>query len=165
MAIGRIGDIINGEHFAKASSLPWAVRYTNPHGPSVLSHPDCGLDPVFRPTISQLCAQHPAVGYEMVGDLLILGLLFLVLWYVKRDGVAFFGFMLLYALMRFGVSELRIDSQTVFAGLTTPQVTALFLIPPSLIGLVYCWLQGRSVEESRPPPQAASPAPARASGR
>ena len=161
MAIGRIGDIINGEHFAEASGLPWAVRYTNIHGPSVLSHPQCGLDPVFRPSIDQLCAQHPAVGYEMVGDLLILGLLFFVLWYVKRDGVAFFGFMLLYALMRFGVSELRIDSQTVIAGLTTPQVTALFLIPPSLIGLVYCWLQGRSAEPASPPP-AAAPAPARA---
>ena len=165
MAVGRIGDIINGEHFAKVSSLPWAVRYTNIHSPSVLSHPQCGLDPVFRPSIDQLCAQHPAVGYEMVGDLLILGLLFFVLWYVKRDGIAFFGFMLLYALMRFGVSELRIDSQTVIAGLTTPQVTALLLIPPSLIGLVYCWLQGHSAEESRLPPQAASPAPARASGR
>jgi phosphatidylglycerol:prolipoprotein diacylglycerol transferase len=164
MAIGRIGDIINGEHFAEASGLPWAVRYTNVHSPSVLSHPQCGLDPVFRPSIDQLCAQHPAVGYEMVGDLLILGLLFLVLWYVKRDGVAFFGFMLLYALMRFGVSELRIDSRTVIAGLTTPQVTALLLVPPALIGVIYCWLQGRSAEPSRAPPEA-SPAPARAAGR
>ena len=30
-AIGRIGDIINGEHHAIAcSGLPWCVRYTNP---------------------------------------------------------------------------------------------------------------------------------------
>ncbi|MDP3769101.1 MAG: prolipoprotein diacylglyceryl transferase, partial [Dehalococcoidia bacterium] len=29
MAIGRIGDLINGEHFAETSSLPWAVRYTH----------------------------------------------------------------------------------------------------------------------------------------
>ncbi len=58
MAIGRIGDIINGEHFAKASGLPWAVRYTNTNSPSVLSHPQCGLDPVFRPSIGQLCGQH-----------------------------------------------------------------------------------------------------------
>jgi phosphatidylglycerol:prolipoprotein diacylglycerol transferase len=164
MAIGRIGDLINGEHFAEASSLPWAVRYTNIHSPST-QHPLCGLDPVFRPTPDNFCAQHPAVGYEMVGDLLILGLLFLILWYVKRDGVAFFSFMLLYALMRFGVSELRIDSRTVIAGLTTPQVTALFLIPPSLIGLAYCWLQGPSRAPSRPAP-APSPAPAaRAAGR
>src|SRR5207237_6075244 len=30
MAIGRIGDVINGEHISKASDLPWAVRYTHP---------------------------------------------------------------------------------------------------------------------------------------
>jgi prolipoprotein diacylglyceryltransferase len=104
------------------------------------------------------------VAYEMLGDLLIIGLLFLILWYIKRDGVAFFSFLLLYSLMRFGVSELRIDSRVIIAGLTTPQVTALFLIPPSLIGLIYCWLQGPSAEPARPPP-VASPAPARAAGR
>ena len=34
LAIGRIGDIINGEHFAKASDLPWAVRYTHENSPA-----------------------------------------------------------------------------------------------------------------------------------
>ena len=159
MAVGRIGDLINGEHFARPSSLPWAVRYTNIHSPSVLSHPQCGLDPVFRVSTSDLCAQHPAVGYEMLGDLLIIGLLFFILWYVKRDGVAFFSFLLLYSLMRLGVSALRIDSRVVIAGLRTPQVTALCLIPPALIGLIYCWLQGSTTEPARPPP-APAPAPA-----
>lgn len=28
--VGRLGDLINGEHFAKASELPWAFRYTHP---------------------------------------------------------------------------------------------------------------------------------------
>jgi prolipoprotein diacylglyceryltransferase len=79
------------------------------------------------------------VAYEMIGDLLIFGLLFLILRLARRDGVTFFSFLLLYSLMRFGVSELRLDSREVIAGLTTPQVTALFLIPISLIGLFYCW--------------------------
>lgn len=142
MAIGRIGDLINGEHFAEVSSLPWAVRYTNLNGPSVLSEDSpCGLNPLLGLSTDNLCAQHPAVAYEMLGDLLIFGLLFLILRYARRDGVAFFSLLLLYALMRFGVSELRIDSREVIAGLTTPQVTSLFLIPPALIGLVYCWRQ------------------------
>src|SRR3972149_7368065 len=29
MGIGRIGDVINGEHFAKTTDLPWAVVYTH----------------------------------------------------------------------------------------------------------------------------------------
>jgi phosphatidylglycerol:prolipoprotein diacylglycerol transferase len=160
MAVGRIGDIINGEHFAKPSSLPWALRYTNHNSPSFLAHPQCGLDPNLRPTIDKLCGQHPAVGYEMVGDLLILGVLLFIIWYVRRDGVAFFSFLLLYSLMRLGVSALRIDSRTIIWSLTTPQVTALFLIPPSLIGLIYCWLRDGREEPARPPPSlTAAPAP------
>jgi len=159
MAIGRIGDIINGEHFAKASSLPWALRYTNHNNPSFLSHPQCGLDPNLRPSIDKLCGQHPAVGYEMLGDLLIIGVLLFIIWYVRRDGVAFFSFLLLYSLMRLGVSALRIDSRTIIWSLTTPQVTALFLIPPALMGLVYCWLRGGRAEPERPPPSL-TPAPA-----
>ena len=75
----------------------------------------------------------------MIGDLLILGLLFLVLRTVHRDGIIFFGFLFLYSLMRLGVSELRLDSREVIAGLTTPQVIALSLIPISLLGLLYSW--------------------------
>ncbi len=151
MAVGRIGDLINGEHFAEVSSLPWAVRYTDLNSPSVVAHPDCGLSPL-QIDPSSLCAQHPAVAYEMVGDLFIFGLLFLILRFVQRDGVTFFSLLLLYSLMRFGVSELRLDSREIIAGLTTPQVTALFLIPISLIGLLYCW--------RRPAPEAPSAAPA-----
>ena len=158
MAIGRIGDLINGEHFAKASSLPWAVKYTNLNSPSAVSHPICGLQ--FGVPIDQVCAQHPAVGYEMVGDLLLIGLLFLVLRFVRRDGVAFFSFLLFYSLMRFGVSELRLDSRVIIAGLTTPQVTALFVIPVGLIGLIYCLRQ----RQSEPPEPVTAAVPAQPPG-
>ena len=30
MAIGRIGDVINGEHYGPVSDLPWAIRNTHP---------------------------------------------------------------------------------------------------------------------------------------
>jgi len=142
MGIGRIGDIINGEHFAKVSSLPWSVRYTDLNSPSVVGEGSpCGLDPLLGLSVGDLCAQHPAVAYEMIGDLLIFGLLFLILRFARRDGVAFFSLLLLYSLMRIGVSELRIDSRVVIAGLSTPQVTSLFVIPISVIGLLYCWRQ------------------------
>jgi phosphatidylglycerol:prolipoprotein diacylglycerol transferase len=151
MAIGRIGDLINGEHFAKVSSLPWAVRYTNLNSPSVIAHPQCGLTPA-NTIVSNLCAQHPAVAYEMIGDLLIIGLAFLVLRYFRRDGVAFFGAMLLYSLMRFWVSELRIDSRVIIWGLTTPQVTSLFITPVATIGFVWALLRGESAEPEPAPP-------------
>jgi prolipoprotein diacylglyceryl transferase len=138
MAVGRIGDIINGEHYSKVSSLPWAVKYTHLNSPSVLGHPECALNPF---TLEVPCAQHPAVAYEMLGDLLIFGLLFLLLRVMKKDGLVFFSYLLLYSLIRFGVSELRVDSRVVIAGLSTPQVTALGVIAISLVGLAYCWRQ------------------------
>ncbi len=161
MAIGRIGDLINGEHFAEASGLPWAVRYTNLDNPSVLSHPECGLGPLSIDT-SQLCAQHPAVAYEMIGDLLIFGLLLAVIFLVRKDGVAFFGFVLLYSLMRLGVSELRIDSREIIWGLSTPQVTALFLIPVGVLGLLWSLRQSERVLPGEPEPDNASPSPSEA---
>ena len=54
-AIGRIGDVINGEHFAKASDLPWAVIYTHSESPGIIR-----------------TASHPAVAYELLFDLVLL---------------------------------------------------------------------------------------------
>ena len=142
MALGRIGDIINGEHLAETSGLPWAVRYTHGLSPSATVDTGCEVRDIV--TGKNLCAYHPAVAYEMLGDLLIFGLLVFVILRFRRDGVAFFGMLLTYSLMRFGVSELRIDSEEVFAGLTVPQVTAMCIIPIALIGLVWTWRRGRT---------------------
>jgi phosphatidylglycerol:prolipoprotein diacylglycerol transferase len=160
MAIGRVGDIINGEHFAEVSSLPWAVRYTHINSPSVLAHPDCGLGVQPGIETSNLCAQHPAVAYEMLGDLLIVGLLLIIIAYVRRDGVAFFTAAFLYSAMRFGVSELRLDSDEVIWGLTTPQVTSLVMIVVAAIGLIWCWRRADE-DDAREP---ASGAPMAATG-
>jgi phosphatidylglycerol:prolipoprotein diacylglycerol transferase len=103
MAIGRIGDLINGEHIAKISSLPWAVKYTDPDSPGYS----------FSSTASgAFVARHPATTYEMIGDLLIIGimaLIFIKIWQT-RPGITFFTGVVLYSAMRFGVSYLRIDS-------------------------------------------------------
>lgn len=146
MGIGRIGDLINGEHFAEASSLPWAVRYTHLNSPSLTSSKsECALSATNLDPQS-VCAQHPAVGYEMLGDFLIFALLVFVIFRFRRDGVAFFSLLLTYSLMRFGVSELRVDSEVVFAGLTVPQVTALCLIPIGIIGLIVTWRRGPTAD-------------------
>lgn len=111
LAIGRIGDIINGEHFAKASDLSWAVTYSHPNSTAF-----------FRE------AMHPAVAYEMIGDLVILGVLAL-LWRLRpKSGVIFCAAFLLYAVMRFFVSYLRLDSEEPLLGLSVPQLVSLGVI-------------------------------------
>ena len=71
-AIGRVGDIINGEHFADPSSLPWAVIYSHPESPGRF---------LQTPT-------HPAVAYELLMDLAILGLLWPLRKRLRPDGIA-----------------------------------------------------------------------------
>jgi phosphatidylglycerol:prolipoprotein diacylglycerol transferase len=115
LAIGRIGDIINGEHFAKSTDLPWGVTYSNPNSPG-FEH-----SIVYGPT-------HPAVAYELIGDLVILGIL-AFLWRLNpKSGVIFCTGFVLYAIMRFFVSMLRLDSETPALGLTTPELVSLLVI-------------------------------------
>ena len=115
LAVGRLGDIINGEHFAKASDLPWALVYTHPNSP--------GFSHSF-----ELGATHPAVAYEALGDLAIIGVLALLWQRGPKSGVIFSLGLLLYSVMRFFVSFLRGDSKVLFLDLTTPQVVSLVVI-------------------------------------
>lgn len=133
MAVGRLGDIINGEHFASDTSLPWGVIYTDPNSPSFLQ---------FGPNA---LPQHPAVAYELIGDLLIFGMLLLVYFYVKRAGVTFFAFVFLYGLLRTLVSFLRLDD-IVFLGLRTAQIVGIIAMPIGLAGIAYL-LRTQPLEE------------------
>ncbi len=121
MAIGRFGDIINGEHFAEGTGLPWGVIYTNANSPA-FGHP--------------LAPQHPAVGYELIGDLFIFLALVVIYTRVPRAGVTFFAWMFLYGFLRFWVSFLRLDDE-ILLGLTTAQVIALVAMPIGLGGIIY----------------------------
>lgn len=124
MAVGRIGDIINGEHFASDTGLPWGVVYTDPNSPSYIQ---------FGPNA---LPQHPAVAYELIGDLLIFGILLLVYFRVGRPGVTFFAWVFLYGLLRTLVSFLRLDD-TILWGLRTAQVIGIIAMPIGLAGMAY----------------------------
>jgi len=124
-AVGRIGDLINGEHHADATDLPWAFRYTNPN------------------TLGELGkAVHPtAGGYELVGDLIILALLVFVFRRVlKRPGWVFCVYMALYGAMRFALSYTRTDEQTI-ADIPVPQLVSGLLIGIAILlaGVLQRW--------------------------
>ncbi|MHB8375380.1 MAG: prolipoprotein diacylglyceryl transferase [Dehalococcoidia bacterium] len=134
MAIGRIGDLINGEHIAKTSHLPWAVIYSNPASPSW-----------------QLGPTHPATTYEMIGDLLIIGIMAVIFarFWRTRPGLTFFTGVVLYSAMRFGVSYLRKDSlYEIKHWETFPQVVSMGTWLIGMIGLTWALLR-------RPAPQPA----------
>lgn len=124
MAVGRIGDVINGEHFADETSLPWGVVYTNENSPSFIR---------FN---GQPIVQHPAVAYEMIGDLVIFGILLFIFLRVNRAGVTFFAWVFLYGLLRTFVSFLRLDD-IVFLGLRTAQLIGIAAMVVGLGGMIY----------------------------
>jgi prolipoprotein diacylglyceryl transferase len=137
LAIGRIGDIINGEHFAMTTDAWYGVVYSHPNSPSFLRDP-----------------QHLAVGYELIGNIVILAAL-IFLWRVfPRDGQIFFTLIVAYAVLRFFVSFLRLDTE-IFLGLRMAQLVAVALLPVGIVGFVLASLRGRPVdtpfpERSRP---------------
>ena len=63
MAIGRLGDLVNGEHCAKVTNLPWGVIYSNPESPGLR----CAI--IHHGTFD--VAVHPATTYEIFGLSLI----------------------------------------------------------------------------------------------
>lgn len=143
-AIGRLGDLVNGEHLAKQTNLPWGVEYTNPGSPQYSYFHNIFPEKCAKLASDPLgnCAVHPtAGGYEMLGDLLILGVLLLVLRRVLRvPGWLFCSYVAMYGVLRFFLSYTRIDEKTYF-DIPTPQIVSGLLIGIAVIaaGIFYRW--------------------------
>jgi phosphatidylglycerol:prolipoprotein diacylglycerol transferase len=134
MAFGRLGDVINGEHCATLTTLPWGFVYTHPDSPArfcpnyLAAAPALATDPQV-PTP----ASHPAVVYEALWDLAVFG----VLWWLLRrrlkpDGMLFVAFLALYSLGRFFISFLRVD-KVWLADLNQAQLIALLVVAASAV--------------------------------
>ncbi len=141
-AIGRIGDVINGEHHGTRlpDGHPLAVTYVHPN---TLGEPNVPV--------------HLAVGYELVADLVIYGLL-LGLWgRLPRPGMLFWLYLLLYSVARFFISFFRQDTTAAF-GLAQAQLVALGSAAVAIWFLVY--LLTRAAREPKPAAPAGPAAPA-----
>jgi len=118
LAIGRIGDVINGEHHGTPTTLPWGVEYVNPN---TLGEPGKIV--------------HPEVAYEMVLCLAILAAILPFHERLKKRlpdgalGLIYFG---IYAAGRFLLSFMRTDP-SVFLGLRQAQIASALMVAAALI--------------------------------
>ena len=160
-AVGRLGDTINGEHFAKASDLPWAFRYTHPSTEGPWASIVDGVIPSaanwFRGQTGALAEApvpvHPvAGGYELILDFMILGGLLLLRRTRLVPGWGFVFYVLAYAAVRGLLALLRTDEQTAFGGLSVPQLLAILT---GLLALAMAWYLWRN-PPARPEPVALS---------
>jgi phosphatidylglycerol:prolipoprotein diacylglycerol transferase len=129
LAIGRIGDVINGEHHGTPTNLPWGVEYTNP---GTLGEPGVVV--------------HPEVAYEMVLTLAILAALLPFHQRLKGrlpDGVLGLIYLGVYAAGRFFLSFLRTDP-AVFLGLRQAQLASLLMIAIAVVAVPILLRRGRA---------------------
>lgn len=119
-AIGRIGDIVNGEHHSvPCADLPWCVRYTHPN------------------TLGQSTSVHPIGAYDGLLMLAIFALLY-VYWRRVRghppESRVWLAYLLLLGGGRFLLSFLRTDP-LFLDGLQQAQVLGLLYLGAGAVSL------------------------------
>jgi phosphatidylglycerol:prolipoprotein diacylglycerol transferase len=133
VAVGRIGDVINGEHHGTPTNLPWGVEYVNA---ATLGEPGKVV--------------HPEVAYEMVLCLALLGALLPFHQRLKArlpDGVLGFIYISLYATGRFFLSFLRTDP-SLFLGLRQAQLASVLMIVIAVVASAFLLWRARAASRS-----------------
>jgi phosphatidylglycerol:prolipoprotein diacylglycerol transferase len=125
MAVGRIGDVINGEHYGPPTSAPWGFRYTDPD--AAVPSPDL--------------AYQSGAFLEVVLALAMLA----VLWPLRHrfhiPGLLLCATVGAYAAGRFLIFFVIRDTDVVAFGLRQAQLTSLALLALAGVG---GWLLART---------------------
>ncbi len=126
IAIGRVSDLIIGDHLGTPTTLPWGFRYVGG------TMPLDGVPPVGT-------VVHPVALYDLI---LTTALMFVLLWFLRSPratGSVIALFTLWYAGGRIVTDFLRTDPRR-FAGLTGSQLTSILAIVAVAVAL---WLRAR----------------------
>jgi phosphatidylglycerol:prolipoprotein diacylglycerol transferase len=132
-AIGRIGDIINGEHHAVPCEAPngLCVGYTFP--------PDQG-------GLGQSGPVHLVVGYDLVWNLVSVAGSLALRGRGLPDGLIFWLSAAWYAVGRILLGFLRIGDPTYAFGLREDQVIAIFVLAAAVPMIIRLTMSGRAPE-------------------
>ena len=136
LAIGRIGDVINGEHHGTPTNLPWGVEYVNP-------------DTLGQP--GQVV--HPEVAYEMILTLVLFGAILPFHQRLKTRlpaGVLGLTYLGLYAVGRFFLSNFRTDP-AVFAGMRQAQLASVVMVAIAVVAIPILFQRSRAARPAASP--------------
>ena len=102
---GRIGNLINGDIIGYRSTLPWSTVYVNP-----------GSWPC---SVTNLChvPVQPAAGYELLTNLVLLGIMLYLARHVRRPGVLMLVYLFGYVITQFFLFFVRDNTIISFLGL------------------------------------------------
>lgn len=146
LAIGRVGDVINGEHYGPPSDFFLAVRNTHPEADT----PDSAV------------AFHSGGLYEVLLGATIFALLWPLRHRFRRPTMLLWAVVALYAAGRFVEAFFRLDSAELALGLSVAQWTSVVLLLVAGLGALwarrrYGLEEGESIRLATPrPPTSAS---------
>ena len=122
-SIGRLGDFVNGEHCAKpAADFIFGFIWTNPASDAISA--GCA----YGNSLSEIAVQ-PVIAYEIIWNLLALVLIWKLRDKIRPAGMLFALYLALYAVGRFAISFLRIESVNEFAfGLQESHLIAIIVL-------------------------------------
>jgi len=133
-AIGRWGNFVNQELYGAPSTLPWAIH----------------IDEAYRlPEFANVATYHPLFLYESIWNLLNLGLLLLLnrkLGDKLHKGDLFMIYMGFYAIGRFGLEFLRLDTSQI-NGINANQTLMIILLAVSIAVLLWRHLPRKAKTE------------------
>ncbi|MEA2575840.1 MAG: phosphatidylglycerol---prolipoprotein diacylglyceryl transferase [Chloroflexia bacterium] len=127
-AIGRWGNFFNQEAFGAPTTLPWGIQI-DVRRQAEVAGPNAGFTP------SSDLRFHPTFAYEMIWNLLNMGIL---LWLGRqrrirlREGDIFWIYLIFYSVGRYAIEEIRVDSAMV-SGFKAPQLFSIIAILLALV--------------------------------
>ena len=133
LAVGRIGDVINGEHHGGPSDAPWAIAYT---------HPDAEVP------VTGVAYQSGAL-YEVVLGLAMLAIIWPLRHRFNAPTQLLWVVVAAYAAGRFVIFFFRDDSDELAWGLSNGHWTSLALLGVSLAGALLAGRRRRPIFGSR----------------
>ena len=137
-AIGRIGDIINGEHCSRATDLFFGWYFTHPDSPGLqcIGNSEVWSNGHFPRGTELNIPVHPAALYEFIWDILGLVLLVVLRGKLKPLGSLWFVYLAWYSFGRFIIQWIRLD-RVYFLGFQEAHFISLvcFVLSAIIIGL------------------------------
>jgi len=130
---GRIGNLINGDIIGYPSTLPWSTVYQHPASWACLNPSTCNV-PV-----------QPAAGYELLTNLLLLGVMLYLARRISRPGMLMLVYLYGYCITQFLLFFARDNLVVTFLGLNwglkqaqwTSLVLFVVLLPITYLVLKY----------------------------
>lgn len=138
-AIGRFGNFMNGDAYGTCTTLPWGLKFalnTPAHSYLLRECPAATL--------------HPAMLYELIGNLIIFGLIW---WWLKKrdykDGFVISFYFIAYSLLRFAVEFFRGDALMVGEVRVAQAISVLIIAILGWFILYYGLYQKREIKRRR----------------